>query len=570
MGNIMEEVPLHQGIHPDLRADMLAKRIDIDLALNILDRYNRGDFDHVEKIVPAGVPPIDGIQVVDVRNRQADARLFKFPKRETLQNLGERNVELPEGIPETTESGTVYLLFDAASLESIGRQIVPRCAYGVLNGGSATSYADLKKNRAIDEALFSALKPAFERYSSLCRDLPKGLTPAYINPDGSPGASFLELKMRARLLAWHNTVAHNTEARTAAKRAAGTPAGANHTERVPASPNRAAEAAARANRAAEMSATLHGPLFMPLYQMTSTGNHDQLLSAYVELSSSPFLSTLSLRTGLDAAQWLSGKQPLIAAYTHSSEGRPKRIFDRAYGKEHCSLALPGGHGQCFMVLADIFRALQQQGIRYAMLSNVDNLGAFVDPVELAILAISGKPAGFDFAFRTPIDVKGGILVRTQEGTKNVVDIGPAIDIKEVETLEKQGESILFNCATGIFDLEWLVPNLGKIAHSLPVRFTDQVKDAGSYSQAEQVTWEIVSLLPDFVAFAVNKEKRFLAAKMLAEMLLTSGFGNDVPSVPAVLRQVGTALHNGQNWLLSHVYGLELVNGRWVPPEIFKN
>jgi hypothetical protein len=69
---------------------------------------------------------------------------------------------------------------------------------------------------------------------------------------------------------------------------------------------------------------------------------------------------------------------------------------------------------------------------------------------------------------------------------------------------------------------------------------------------------------------VNKERRFLAAKMLAEMLLTSGFGNDVPSVPEVLRQVGAALHDGQSWLLQNVYGLELVNGRWVPPEIFKN
>lgn len=550
MANMMKEAQLHQEIHPDLRADMLAKHIDIELALSILDRYNRGEFDHVEKIVPAGVPPVDGIHVVDVRNRQANATLFKFPKREALQNLAERNVKLPEGIPETTESGAAYLLLDAAKLEAIGRQIVPSCAYGVLNGGSATSYADLRKNRAIDEALFSALKPAFERYSGLCRDLPKGLTPAYINPDGSPGASFLELKMRARLLAANRAGFAASDALVVAPENGSAPRSSMlSTEARAGQPER---------------------LFMPLYQMTSTGNHDQLLSAYAELSSSPFLSTLSLRTGLDAAQWLSGKQPLIAAYTHSSEGMPKRIFDRAYGKEHSSLALPGGHGQCFMVLADTFRALQQQGIRYAMLSNVDNLGAFIDPVELAILAISGRPAGFDFAYRTPIDVKGGILVRTQDGTKNVVDIGPAIDIKEVETLEKQGEAILFNCATGIFDLEWLVPNLENIAHSLPVRFTDQVKDAGSYSQAEQVTWEIVSLLPDFVAFAVNKERRFLAAKMLAEMLLTSGFGNDVPSVPEVLRQVGAALHDGQSWLLQNVYGLELVNGCWVPPEIFKN
>jgi len=55
--------------------------------------------------------------------------------------------------------------------------------------------------------------------------------------------------------------------------------------------------------------------------------------------------------------------------------------------------------------------------------------------------------------------------------------------------------------------------------------------------------------------------------MLAEMLLTSGFGIDDASVPASLRQTGTLLHKGQRWLLEHVYGLRCVGGRWLPREV---
>lgn len=514
-------------LDPALREDLIAKHVDIGLTLDILNRYNSGDFDHFTKVVPSGIPPIDGVGVVDIRDRSPDSILFRFSREKALANLKKHGISLSGDLGpgkgavfEERDGAEVLLSFTTQALKAIGRQMLGRCAYGVLNGGSATSYADLKKNRAIDEALFSALTPFFERLAAQCRDMPKGLTPAYINPDGSPGATFLELKMRARLLAAQSLPPpHRSEP------------------------------------------------FMPLFQMTSAANHEQLMRAYEDIQRSPFLAHLAADVGLRASDWLSGIQPMIAAYTHSAEGRPKRIFDRAYGREHCALALPGGHGQSFMVLADVFRELQRKGMRYAMLSNVDNIGAYADPVELAILGISGKPAGFDFSFKTPVDLKGGILVCTQDGSKNVVDIGPAIELEEIERLERGGAQILFNCATGIFDLDWLVPHLDEIARNLPLRFSDQNKDAGAYSQAEQVTWEVVSILPDFIAFAVDKKRRFLAAKMLAEMLITSGFGIDDASVPSSLRQTGMLLHEGQTWLLEQVYGLRCIGGRWQPREL---
>jgi len=510
--------------------DMHNKHIDIDLTLSILNRFNRGELEHYEKIISAGVPDIDGTTVIDLRDENPDMLLFHFPKKESLQNLEILGISTPaqdslfrDNVVESIKNGKNILHFNAVSLRSIGREILSKCAYGVLNGGSATSYCDKKKNCALNEKLFDILEPIFDRLASEHRFMPKGLTPAYINPDGSSGASFLELKMRMRMLLaqrfGHNARSANT--------------------------------------------------FMPLFQMTSENNHALLFDAYSKLTDSPLLRPLADRVHIDPVEWSSGIQPLIAAYSHSEEGRPKRIFDFAYGKKNSTLPLPGGHGQCFAALSDIFRNLKRQGFRYAMLSNVDNLGAYPDPIEIGILAISGKPAAFDFSYKTAIDVKGGILIHDTNNSKNIVDIGPVIDFQEVSKLEAAGKPILFNCASGIFDLDWLVPNLERIAQDLPIRFSDQNKDAGRYSQAEQVTWEVVSLLPDFIAFAVEKKKRFIAAKMLTEMLLSSGSGLENESLPQEFREMGTMLHAGQNWLLKNVYGMHCLNGRWIPDDTFQ-
>jgi hypothetical protein len=300
---------------------------------------------------------------------------------------------------------------------------------------------------------------------------------------------------------------------------------------------------------------------MPLFQMTSVSNDAELAKAYGEYRSHPLIAPLASELKLEGARWATGVQPMIAAYTHSSEGRPKRVFDKAHGKSDSALALPGGHGQCFRVLAPALRALRASGIRYAYLGNVDNLGYIPDPVEIAILALSGRCAAFDFSLRTPMDVKGGILVETPDG-RTVADIGPAISLDEVTRLESEGGSILFNCAVGLFDLDYLAPRLDEVGRKLPVRFTDQDKDAGRYSQAEQVTWEVASILPGFLAFAVDKYDRFIAAKLLAETLLTSGAAAGDPRIPADLAETSRKLKAALDGKLAGPYGLEARGGRW--------
>lgn len=560
------------SISEPLRRDMEKKSIDVGLTCAILNDYNAGLYDDVKQVAASGVPSIDGKVVVDTRCRHdASAVVYAMDEDEARANLARFGLSLPETTlcaPGDSDSsaasksraasrgrGKRRALFTAQALETIGAALLPLTAYGVLNGGSATSYADSKKNLALGQDVFAALSAAFDEMAPLCKNQPKGLTPAYINPDGTAGASFLELKMRARLV------------RFAKLRDSASSTNIGREGQHMSLQASRAIAAHDGTVSSSAAAPLRGNAeFMPLFQMTSSGNDEQLTAAYEAMRSGRLLGPLSARLGLASSEWHTGVQSMIAAFTHSSEGRPRRIFDRAYGMENAAIALPGGHGQCFRILAPVFRDFYERGIRFAYIGNVDNIAYTPDPLEVAILALSGKPAGFEFSVRTPMDVKGGILVRTGDGACTIADIGPAIAFDEVLRLEKAGYSILFNCAVGLFDLSYLVPHLEEIARRLPVRFTDQDKDAGRYSQAEQVTWEVLSCLPAFLAFAVDKNERFLAAKLLVDTLLTSGVAVDDPNLPTAFRTTAQGLNKGLTRLLGDTYGLVLSNGKWIPAE----
>lgn len=511
-------LPGDRVLAPALVEDLKKNGVDIGLALDILDSINLSEGKGSAMFKASGVPRIDGARVVDLRADNLGNGKFPCDSRRyfrILDDLGWGAERI--GAPHLPKKDKVVL--SAEDLETLGLALSPRCAYGVLNGGSATSYSDPKKNAVFGEAVFGLLKKDFESLAQSCGAMPKGATPAYINPDGSRGATFLELKMRARLLL--------------------------------------VEEAKRRGFMAEKSLN---PL--PLYQMTSEATEESLARFYADAGRGPFLKILQEKLGISSSAWTGAVQPMICAFTHSSEGFPKRIFDEAYGGKDRCIPLPGGHGQCFRVLSQTFRDLLSQGVRYAYLGNVDNIGYVPDPKELALFALSGEPAAFEFAPRSPMDVKGGILALSAQGRMAVVDIGPAIGIEDVKELERQGSTILFNCATGIFDLEYLVPRLDSISRELPLRVSDQDKAPGLYSQAEQITWEVTEILPSFLAFAVDKRKRFLAAKLLADTLLTSGVGISSDAMPQGLRETAMAMHAGLNDLLSGTFALKRSNGRW--------
>lgn len=500
--------------------------IDTERSQEILTALNDGAYDNVQPLSASGLPSLDGKQIVDRRGTSSLEMAFA-DAREKLAFAP----EIPLGVDRgTARLGTVSgdrISFTHDDLRSLGTLLYPYLAYGVLNGGSATSYADRTKNDAFDRDLLKLYREEFARLADTVTGQPKGITPAYLNPDGSPGASFLELKFRMVLRA------ADAYSRTAAS----------------------------FNVTPPKEAATAEPLLpaMPMVEMTSVHTEESIRDAYRRYQTSPLLAGHPYTASV--LETAHAVQPLLAAMTHSSEGRPRRFFAHAHGHEGEPLGIPGGHGQNFHVLQDIYRDLAARGKRFVYLGNVDNIGFTIDPVSLALLALRGSDAGFDFAFRTPVDVKGGILIRDEAGHLNCGDIGPAISKDEVLAAEEAGTPILFNCASGLFRLDRLTAQLEQIIINLPMRISDQEKDAGRYSQAEQVTWEVIGLLDDVLIFGIDKYRRFLAAKMLLDTLLTSGLHHEAA---ARIQPSATRLAAGLRTVLAEEYGMVLRNGVWEP------
>jgi UDP-N-acetylglucosamine pyrophosphorylase len=508
-------------LNPALVEDMKQKGIDVDLTLKILDQFNAGKYDHVEPIKVRDIPEVDGRVILDITGN-INLKLDYNAAQKNINGLGLR-IDL-------AKLGTVRgseIVFDKIALQRLGVLLYPVLAYGILNGGSASSYIDYKKNKAFHETLFEICQKEFMILERISKGKAKGVTPAFINQDGTPGPSFIELKMRALLieiLRYQNLV------------------------------------------------SVKPKILLPMFQMTSVYNDREIREAYETYRESELLVELAQETGVKITEVRTGIQPMLAAFS-AGKAKPKTIFDKAFDKENCALPMPGGHGQNFIILREVYQDLLARGVKFIYLGNVDNLGFTVDPVSLALMALQNKQAGFEFAFRTAVDVKGGVLIEDQRGRLNCADIGPAISKAEVLEAEKSGKKILFNCAIGLFNLEYLVKNLDYIIENLPMRFSDQDKDAGVYSQAEQVTWEIIGMLDDFLIFGVDKYSRFLAAKMLIEGLMTSGIGLDDLTYPTDpnpekdLKNLAQKLNNGLQAKLSAVYGMKQAGGHWIPKTV---
>ncbi len=91
---------------------------------------------------------------------------------------------------------------------------------------------------------------------------------------------------------------------------------------------------------------------------------------------------------------------------------------------------PPGHGDLFvsMVTSGVLDALRAQGIRFAFISNSDNLGATCDPDVAAWMVAHDLPYVAEVCERTPSDRKGGHLaVRKADGQLILRDLAMVSD-----------------------------------------------------------------------------------------------------------------------------------------------
>ena len=191
---------------------------------------------------------------------------------EAKRNIGRLGLDV-----DITTIGRVEgeeIIFDRPALARLGVELYPVTAYGVLNGGSASSYADYKKNQDFNADLFALYEPEFKVMAEICKGKAKGITPAFLHPNGQPGPSFMELKMRALLL---ETLRYQkwTGRKTTA--------------------------------------------FPLLFQMTSVYNNTQIQEALQGYKESPLLKELIAATGVDVTEAKTGIQPMLAAFSPGTE-----------------------------------------------------------------------------------------------------------------------------------------------------------------------------------------------------------------------------------------------------------
>src|ERR1700761_8791502 len=137
---------------------------------------------------------------------------------------------------------------------------------------------------------------------------------------------------------------------------------------------------------------------LPLVLMDSVGTRD------------PSLKVLGHHPGLErpgvAPDFLQGREPKIRADAFSRVEWPADPE-----LEWC----PSGHGDIYPALAasGTLDALLAAGLRYAFVSNSDNLGALADVRIAAWLAAGEVPFALEAVRGTPADRKGGHLARYQ-------------------------------------------------------------------------------------------------------------------------------------------------------------
>jgi len=101
---------------------------------------------------------------------------------------------------------------------------------------------------------------------------------------------------------------------------------------------------------------------------------------------------------------------------------------------------PPGHGDVYTALytSGTLQRLLENGIRYALICNSDNLGATADEDLLGYFATQNLPFMMEVAERTPADMKGGHLARHTSGRLLLREIAqcPPTDLDAFKDIEQ--------------------------------------------------------------------------------------------------------------------------------------
>ncbi|MCH8629077.1 UTP--glucose-1-phosphate uridylyltransferase [Arsenicicoccus piscis] len=118
---------------------------------------------------------------------------------------------------------------------------------------------------------------------------------------------------------------------------------------------------------------------------------------------------------------------------------------------------PPGHGDLFVAMqaSGVLKAMRDKGLKYAFISNSDNLGAVPDARVAAWMAASGVPFGMEVCRRTRSDRKGGHIARRKADGRLVLRDTAMVVEGEEDQFQDISKHTLFNTNNLWIDLDAL-------------------------------------------------------------------------------------------------------------------
>jgi UTP--glucose-1-phosphate uridylyltransferase len=178
---------------------------------------------------------------------------------------------------------------------------------------------------------------------------------------------------------------------------------------------------------------------------------------------------------------------------------------------------PPGHGDVYLALwsTGLLRALLDRGIRWAFVSNVDNLGATVDPAIVGHLDEQGVEFAMEVTDKTLADIKGGTLIR-RGGRLCLLEVAQVepehvADFQDVKTFS------VFNTNNLWWRLDALAERLERGALELPMIVNPKKVEGHEVVQLETAMGAAVGSFDRALGIRVPRT-RFAPVKTTADLL----------------------------------------------------
>ena len=185
---------------------------------------------------------------------------------------------------------------------------------------------------------------------------------------------------------------------------------------------------------------------------------------------------------------------------------------------------PPGHGDLYAAISSsgVLDRLREEGIRYAFVSNADNLGGVLDLSILGWFAREGLPFAMEVAERTAADRKGGHLAR--RGGRLVLRESAQCAPEDKDSFQDIARHRYFNTNNLWLDLEAIAGALEASPDGLPLPVMTNAKtivasdpDTPPCLQVETAMGAAIECFDGAQAICVSRE-RFAPVKTTADLL----------------------------------------------------